>query len=92
MDKKTASKSLLGRCADLPLEARLAQAGGAGRAEIEAQLSAEIGRMNDALLSATPTVKKELILLVECLRAARQVVERSASFTNARSQIKESKP
>jgi hypothetical protein len=84
MDKRIAGKSLLGRCADLPIEDRLAEAGGAGRKEIEARLTAEIGCMNNALLTASPGLKKELILLVECLRAARQVVERRASFTNAR--------
>jgi hypothetical protein len=91
MDKKPAGKSMLGACADLPLEARLAEAGGAGRAEVEAQLTAEIDRMNGALLTASPASKRELILLVECLRAARLVVQRSASFTNARDQTKESK-
>jgi hypothetical protein len=84
MPGKTAGKSTLGACADLPLEAQLAEAGGAGRASIAARLSAEIERMNSALPAALPAVRKELILLVECLRAARQVVERSASFTNAR--------
>jgi len=84
MDKKSVAKSMLGGCTDLPIEAQLAEGGGAGRATIEARLTAEIERVNDALLIATPVVKKELILLVECLRAARQVVERSVSFRNAR--------
>ncbi|WP_236077379.1 hypothetical protein [Paraburkholderia domus] len=87
MPPKNASKSTLGACADLPLEAQLAEAGGAGREMIAARLTAEIGRINEALVTAAPTVKNELVLLVECLRAARQVVERSASFTNARDLI-----
>jgi hypothetical protein len=90
MDKKTADKSLLGSCANLPIEDLLAEANGAGRAEIEAKLNVEIGCMNSALTTASPALKKELTLLVECLRAARQVVERSASFKNARSKNKES--
>jgi hypothetical protein len=91
MPPKNANKSPLGAFADLPLDAQLAEPGGAGRATIEAQLTAEIGRLNDALASASPAAKKELILLVECLRAARQVVERSASFINARDDFKESR-
>lgn len=86
MPPETAGKSTLGACADLPLEVQLAEAGGAGREAIAARLTVEIGCMNSALATASPTVQKELILLVECLRAARQVVERSASFTNARDQ------
>jgi hypothetical protein len=84
MPPKNAGKSTLGACADLPLEAQLAEAGGAGRERIAARLTAEIGSIDTALATAAPAVKHELILLVECLRAARQVVERSASFTNAR--------
>ncbi|MFM0204637.1 hypothetical protein PQR53_32895 [Paraburkholderia fungorum] len=84
MLEKTAGKSTLGACADLPLEARLAEAGGAGRESIVARLTTEIDAMNSALPGASSTVRRELILLVECLRAARQVVERSVSFTNAR--------
>jgi hypothetical protein len=84
MPPKNAGKSTLGECADLPLEAQLAEAGGAGREMIATRLTAEIDRMSGALVTAVPTVKNELTLLVECLRAARQVVERSASFTNAR--------
>ncbi|MEA3086438.1 MAG: hypothetical protein QOC89_4135 [Paraburkholderia sp.] len=84
MLEKTAGKSTLGACADLPLEAQLAETGGAGRESIVARLTTEIDAMNSALPGASPTVRKELILLVECLRAARQVVERSVSFTNAR--------
>jgi hypothetical protein len=84
MSPKAASKSTLGACADLPLETQLAEAGGAGREAIAARLTVEIGCLNVALASASPAVKKELTLLVECLRAARQVVERSVSFTHAR--------
>ena len=84
MLQKNVSRSTLGACAEIPLEAQLAEAGGAGRERIAARLTAEIARINDALVTAAPTVKNELILLVECLRAARQVVERSASFSNAR--------
>jgi hypothetical protein len=84
MDRKTAGKSMLGTCADLPLEAQLAQGGGVGRTELEARLTDEIERINDAFMTASPALRKELTLLVECLRAARQVVERSASFKNAR--------
>lgn len=91
MPPKTAAKSTLGACADLPLDTQLAEDGGAGRERIAAHLSAEIGCMNSALSTASPAVQRELILLVECLRAARQVVERSVSFANARDQIKESK-
>jgi hypothetical protein len=91
MRRKTVSKSTLGAIVDLPLEAQLAEAGGAGRAAIAAKLSVEIDRMNSALATASPVVQKELTLLVECLRAARQVVERSASFRNARNQPKVSK-
>jgi hypothetical protein len=40
--------------------------------------------LNNVLLTASPDLKKELILLVECLRAARQVVERSVSFKSMR--------
>ncbi len=89
MDRKTADRSLLGGCAALPIEKQLGEAGGAERAEIEAKLTVEIGCMSSALKTASPTLKKELTLLVECLRAARQVVERSASFKNARGEIKE---
>jgi hypothetical protein len=89
MPPKTAAKSMLGACTDLPLEAQLAEAGGEGRTAIAARLSAEIGCMNSALPGASPVLKRELILLVECLRAARQVVERSASFKNACDQVKE---
>jgi hypothetical protein len=84
MPQKNASKSALGACADLRLETQLAEDGGAGREMIAARLTAEIGRIGDALATAAPGVKNELVLLVECLRAARQVVERSASFINAR--------
>jgi hypothetical protein len=84
MPPRNASKSTFGACADLPLEAQLAETGGAGREMIATRLSAEIGRMSGALVTASPTVKHELTLLVECLRAARQVVERGASFINAR--------
>ncbi|WP_259461512.1 hypothetical protein [Paraburkholderia fungorum] len=84
MPQNNANKSTLGACADLRLEAQLAEGGGAGRELIAARLTAEISRVSDALVTAAPTVKNELVLLVECLRAARLVVERSASFTNAR--------
>ncbi|MFM0335925.1 hypothetical protein [Paraburkholderia fungorum] len=84
MPPKNAGKSTLGACADLPLEAQLAEASGAGREMVAARLTAEIDNINAALAAAAPAVKNELILLVECLRAARQVVERSASFINAR--------
>lgn len=84
MPPETASKSTLGACADLPLEAQLDEDGGAGRAAIAARLTDEIVAMSGALLTASPELKKELTLLVECLRAARQVVERSISFKNAR--------
>lgn len=84
MPPRAAGKSTLGACADLPLEAQLAERDGTGRAQIAGRLSDEIDRMNEALASASPAGRKELILLVECLRAARQVVERSASFVNAR--------
>ncbi|MGF6904812.1 hypothetical protein [Paraburkholderia sp. GAS348] len=84
MVKKNAGKSTLGSFTDLPIEAQLLEDDGAGREAIEARLTAEIGCLNNALLIASPALKKELILLVECLRAARQVVERSASFKIAR--------
>lgn len=91
MPPEAAGKSTLGACADLPLEAELAEAGGAGRAALAARLTDEIGRVSHALSGAPPARQKELTLLVECLRAARHVVERSASFTNARDRIKESR-
>ncbi|CAN7764862.1 hypothetical protein LJR034_007369 [Caballeronia sp. LjRoot34] len=84
MPPKNAGKSTFGACADLLIETQLAEAGGAGSKMIATRLTAEIDRMSGALVTAAPTVKNELTLLVECLRAARQVVERSASFTNAR--------
>ena len=84
MVKKSAGKSTLGEFVDLPIEAQLLEDDGAGRKAIEARLTAEIDRVNDALMTASPASKKELILLVECLRAARQVVERSVSFKIAR--------
>lgn len=86
MPPKTAGKSTLGSFGDLPLEAQLAERDGAGRAAIVARLTEEIERLSDAVINASPALRKELILLVECLRAARQVVERSGSFVNARSQ------
>ncbi|PQV44279.1 hypothetical protein [Paraburkholderia sp. BL21I4N1] len=86
MPPTTAGKSTLGSFGDLPLEAQLAERGGAGRTVIVARLTAEIERLSDAVTNASPALRKELILLVECLRAARQVVERSASFVDARSQ------
>ena len=82
MPPKNAGKSTLGSCAHLPLEDQLADGG--GREMIAARLTAEIDRMCAALVTAAPAVNNELALLVECLRAARQVVERSASFKNAR--------
>lgn len=84
MPPKPAGKSTLGSFGDLPLEAQLAEGGGAGRTMIAARLTAEIDRLSDALASASPVERKEVRLLVECLRAARQVVERSASFVNVR--------
>jgi hypothetical protein len=83
MPPKNAGKSTLGACAHLPLEDQLADGCG-GREMIAARLTAEIDRMCAALVTAAPAVNNELALLVECLRAARQVVERSASFKNAR--------
>ncbi|EIF32308.1 hypothetical protein BCh11DRAFT_00027 [Burkholderia sp. Ch1-1] len=83
MSQKTAAKSALGMCGDLPIEAKLAEADGLGREEIVARLTHEIGCLNSALPSASPALKKEMVLLVECLCAARQVVERSVSFRNA---------
>ncbi|CAB3796545.1 hypothetical protein [Paraburkholderia caffeinilytica] len=91
MAQKNAAKSTLGACVDLPLEARLAEAGGAGRDEISARLTHEIGCLNSALPGASPVLRNEMTLLVECLRAARQVVERSANFANASDNLKESK-
>lgn len=84
MRPQTAGKSTLGSCGDLPLEAQLAEGGGAGRMEIAARLTAEMERLGAALANAPPDVCKEGMLLVECLRAARRVVERSVSFINAR--------
>jgi hypothetical protein len=84
MVKKNAGKSTLGALADLPIEAQFMEDDGAGREAIEARLTAEIGCLNNVLLTASPDLKKELILLVECLRAARQVVERSVSFKSTR--------
>jgi len=91
MPPETAVKSTLGACADLLLEQRLAEGGGAGRAAIVAQPTDEIAALSQVLQSAAPALQRELILLVECLRAARQVVERSANFTNARDNRKESR-
>ncbi|WGS51079.1 hypothetical protein LFL96_06135 [Paraburkholderia sp. D15] len=84
MPPKAAGKSTLGSCGDLPLEAQLAEGGGAGRAAIVARLTEEMERLSAALANAPPDAHKEGMLLVECLRAARRVVERSASFVNAR--------
>ncbi|WP_144110563.1 hypothetical protein [Paraburkholderia sp. BCC1886] len=89
MARTPAAKSTLGACADLPLEARLAEAGGAGREAIARQLTQEIGCLSSALPTTAPALRKEIVLLVECLRAARQVVERSANFTNASDNLKE---
>ncbi|MDE1184504.1 hypothetical protein [Paraburkholderia sp.] len=86
MRREPAHKSTLGACADLPLEAQLAGPGSAGRDALLARLAAEIGCANDALATASPASKRELILLVECLRAARLVVQRSVGFTHARNQ------
>lgn len=91
MNRKTAAKSTLGSFGELPIEAKLKEGGKAGREEIVAQLTHEIGCLNEALPSASREVQKEMFLLVECLRAARQVVERSANFANARDNVKEEK-
>ncbi|ASL42900.1 hypothetical protein bAD24_I05370 [Burkholderia sp. AD24] len=85
MPPKNAGKSTLGAFGDLPIEDQLAEGGGEGRAMIVARLTAEIDCLTDAMPNASLALRKELVLLVECLRAARQVVERSASFVNARS-------
>lgn len=84
MRPQAAGKSTLGSCADLPLEAQLAEGGGAGRAAIVARLTAEIEQLSAALANAPLDARNEGMLLVECLRAARRVVERSASFVNTR--------
>ncbi|ABE29849.1 hypothetical protein [Paraburkholderia xenovorans] len=83
MNPKTATRSTLGSFGELPIEERLAGAG--GREEIAAQLTREIDDLTHALSTSSAEVRKELVLLVECLRAARQVIERSANFaTRAR--------
>lgn len=91
MSVETVVKNMLGLCGDFPIEAKLAEGDGIGREEIMARLTHEIGCLNSALPNASPALKKEIVLLVECLRAARQVVERSVSFASVRNQIKESK-
>ncbi|ASV99891.1 hypothetical protein [Paraburkholderia aromaticivorans] len=80
MSQKTVTRSTLGSFGELPIEMRVAEAG--GREEIAARLTREIDDLTHALSTASAEVRKELVLLVECLRAARQVVERGANFAN----------
>jgi hypothetical protein len=91
MTQKDAARSTPGSFGELSIEERLAQPGGAGREEIVARLTHEIGCLNSALPTASRELQKEMVLLVECLRAARQVVERSVNFANARDNLKEEK-
>ncbi|MFM0413502.1 hypothetical protein [Paraburkholderia aromaticivorans] len=91
MTQKDAARSTRGSFGELSLEEKLAQPGGTGREEIVARLTHEIGCLNSALPTASRELQKEMVLLVECLRAARQVVERSVSFANVRDYLKEEK-
>ncbi|WP_144142598.1 hypothetical protein [Paraburkholderia sp. BCC1884] len=84
MPPQAAGEGALDASHEASLEARLAEGGAAGRAAIVARLGGEIEHLNRSWANASPDRRRELILLVECLRAARRVVERSASFVNAR--------
>lgn len=91
MTQNDADRSTQGSFGEISIEEMLAQPGGAGREEIVARLTHEIGCLNSALPTASRELQREMVLLVECLRAARQVVERSVNFANARDNLKEEK-
>ncbi|SAL26781.1 hypothetical protein AWB67_01101 [Caballeronia terrestris] len=80
-----AGRSTLGAFVVLPLEQQLNDP--AGRSAIAERLTRDFERMRRACLAAAQrgnyAEHRKLNLLVECLSAARRVVERSASFENA---------
>jgi hypothetical protein len=94
MTKTTASSSAAAWLA-APLEARMSADHGAGRAGVIERLAHEIARANSdwrtsgASAAVAPDTRRERVLLVECLRMARQVVERGDGLVNAQSNVKE---
>jgi hypothetical protein len=84
--KKPADRSTFGAFVVLGLEEQLAAPDGTVRAEILERLECELERARAQVMASrcgTSTQQRDAFLFVECLSAARRVVERSSSFENA---------